>query len=73
MNDQHFRDFCAASAVTGLVARYEGDDEELRHHFHVICAEAFRLAEEMVEYRRHHDARERARLARTHQASVSTS
>ncbi|MDJ0926966.1 MAG: hypothetical protein QNJ73_04870 [Gammaproteobacteria bacterium] len=65
MNDQQFRDFCAASAVSGLVARYGGDDDELRHHFHVICAEAFRLAEEMVEYRQQHNAREQARLART--------
>ena len=52
MNDEDFHDHCAAAAVSGLLARYEGDDEQLRHHYHVLTVEAFRVAAEMVEYRR---------------------
>ncbi len=52
MNDSEFRDHCAAAAISGLVTRYADDpDTELRHHYHLICIEAFRLAEEMVEQR----------------------
>jgi|GEM_PF-4014338 len=51
MNDTEYRDFCAAAALSGLIARMEGDDDNLRHHYHVLCREAFRAAEEMVEAR----------------------
>ena len=57
MDDREFRDHCAASAVGGLIARYPGGEEDLRHHYHVICLEAFRLADEMVEQRRRIAAR----------------
>ena len=57
MDDQEFRDRCAAAAVSGLIARYAGGEEDLRHHYHVICLEAFRLADEMVEQRRQIAAR----------------
>lgn len=60
MNDEEYRDYCAAAAVGGLIARYDGNDEDLRHHYHVMAIEAFRLANEMVEERRAQDARSRA-------------
>lgn len=60
MNDIEYRDFCAAAALSGLIARMDEDDDSLRHHCHVLCREAFRAADEMVEaidglrrYRRH--------------------
>ncbi len=56
MDDETFRDHCAAAAVTGLVARYQGDDEQLRHHYHVLTVEAYRIAEEMVAFRRQRHA-----------------
>ncbi|RMF95594.1 MAG: hypothetical protein D6727_10405 [Gammaproteobacteria bacterium] len=52
MDDETFRDYCAAAAVTGLVARYQGDDDHLRHHYHVLTVEAYRIADEMLEFRR---------------------
>lgn len=60
MNDEEYRDYCAAAAISGLIARYHGDDEDLRHHYHVMTIEAFRLADEMVEERRARNARTRA-------------
>jgi hypothetical protein len=51
MDDIEYRDFCAAAALSGLLARLKDDDEDLRHHYHVLCLEAFRAAEEMVEAR----------------------
>jgi hypothetical protein len=58
MTDDDFRDYCAAAAVTGLIARYPGDEEQLRHHYHVITVEAYRLAEEMVAHRRQRATRQ---------------
>lgn len=52
MNDDEYRDACAAAAFGGLIARYDGTDEELRHHFHVLTVEALRAANEMVHARR---------------------
>lgn len=60
MTDQEYRDFCAAMAVSGLIARHAGDEENLRHHYHVLAVEAFRMADEMVECRQ--------RLNRSHAA-----
>jgi hypothetical protein len=57
MNDIEYRDFCAAAALSGLIARLDEDDDSLRHHYHVLCLEAFRAAEEMVEVRQAHDTR----------------
>ena len=51
MDDIAYRDFCAAAALTGLIARLDDDDEDLRHRYHVLCLEAFRAAEERVEAR----------------------
>ncbi len=51
MNDIEYRDFCAAAALSGLIARLDEDDDSLRHHYHILCLEAFRAAEEMVEAR----------------------
>jgi len=51
MTDDDYRDFCAATALSGLIARFDGSDEELRHHMHVISVEAFRAAREMVDAR----------------------
>jgi hypothetical protein len=51
MDDIAYRDFCAAAALAGLIARLEDDDEDLRHRYHVLCLEAFRAADEMVEAR----------------------
>lgn len=51
MTDQQYRDFCAATAASGLIARYDGEEENLRHHYHVLAVEAFRMADEMVACR----------------------
>ena len=51
MTDDDFRDACAASALGGLIARFDGDDEDIRHHFHVMALEALRAADEIVEAR----------------------
>ncbi len=51
MTDEQFRDFCAASALGGLIAHADEDSEDLRHQFHRFALEAFRAADEMVEVR----------------------
>lgn len=65
MNDTEYRDFCAAAALSGLLARLDEDDDSLRHHYHVLCLEAFRAAEEMVEVRQAADARRNDGRAKT--------
>lgn len=52
MEDSKYLDFCAAMALSGLIARCEDDEEDIRHKYHVLCREAYRAAEEMVELRR---------------------
>ena len=56
MNDVQFRDFCAASALSGLIARCEEEDDQLRHRFHLLALEAFRAADEMVVLRKSRNA-----------------
>ena len=51
MDDNDFRDLCAASALSGLIARCEDDEEDIRHRYYVLAREAYRAAEEMVELR----------------------
>ncbi len=51
MSDDEYRDFCAANALTGLIAHTE-EDEEIRYQFRKLALEAFRAAEVMVEVRR---------------------
>lgn len=51
MDDDKYLDFCAAMALSGLIARCEDDEEDIRHKYHLLSREAYRAAEEMVELR----------------------
>ena len=61
MDDSKYLDFCAALAMSGLIARCEEDEEEIRHKYYVLAREAYRAAEEMVDMRRSRRARRRLR------------
>ena len=52
MDDSKYLDFCAALAMSGLIARCEEDEDEIRHKYYILAREAYRAAEEMVEMRR---------------------
>ncbi len=51
MNNDDFRDLWAAGALAGLISKSEEDEEDLRHRYHVLAREAYRAANEMVEFR----------------------
>jgi hypothetical protein len=52
MDDSEYLDFCAAMALSGLIARTQDDEEDIRHKFYILCREAYRAADEMVELRK---------------------